>query len=359
MADEQDQSEKTEDPSQRRLDEAIKRGDVAKSVELPAFLVLFTATFLVIIGAAPACQYLSKALAALLANAHAIPTDGEHLRLVVLQIGLAILAALGLPLIALMVAGVAGNMLQHPLIWSFDPIQPNFAKVSPLAGLKRLFSSQSLVGFVKGLIKLVTVGVAIGFVLWPERDRLELLVASDVRSILPVTRDLVIKLLGAVAVMMFLVAVADYVYQRFSWLKKHRMSIKDLKDEFKQQEGSPEIKAKLRQIRRERARKRMMAEVPKATVVITNPTHFAVALRYETGMPAPICLAKGIDHVALKIRERATGAGVMIVENPPLARVLYASVEIDEEIPAEHYKAVAQVIGYVMSLKAKRGWRAA
>jgi flagellar biosynthetic protein FlhB len=141
------------------------------------------------------------------------------------------------------------------------------------------------------------------------------------------------------------------VVARFSWMRRLRMSKQELKDEMKEQDGNPEIKAKLRQLRAQRLRKRMMAEVPKATVVIANPTHFAVALRYETGQAAPICVAKGVDELALRIRSVAEEHQVPVVENPPLARALHASVEIDDEIPVEHYKAVAEVIGFVLRLK--------
>jgi flagellar biosynthesis protein FlhB len=184
------------------------------------------------------------------------------------------------------------------------------------------------------------------------------MVSMDVAGLLGITRDLTLQLFAAVVAVMILVAGADFAYQRFKWLERQRMSMKELKEEFKQQEGSPEIKAKVRQLRQERARKRMMAEVPKATVVIMNPTHYAVALKYESGMRAPLCVAKGLDDVALRIRAVAEEAGVTVVEDPPLARVLHASVDIDEEIPEAHYKAVAQVIGYVMNLKGRRRWAA-
>jgi flagellar biosynthetic protein FlhB len=147
------------------------------------------------------------------------------------------------------------------------------------------------------------------------------------------------------------VAIGDAVYQRMSWHKRQRMSKEEMKKEHKEQEGNPEIKGRMRQIAHQRLRKRMMAAVPSATVIITNPTHFAVALKYEAGMPAPICVAKGIDVLALRIRAVATENNVPVIENPPLARALHAAVEIDAEIPVEHYKAVAEVIGYVLRLK--------
>jgi len=155
-----------------------------------------------------------------------------------------------------------------------------------------------------------------------------------------------------------IIALADYVYQRNRWWNRLKMTVQEVRDEFKQMEGDPTIKGRIRAVRNERGRRRMMANVPDATVVITNPTHYAVALKYDRSMQAPVCLAKGADDVALKIREIAKANDVPIVENPPLARALFAAVEIDEAIPTEHFKAVAQVIGFVMRIKDKRSWRA-
>jgi len=276
----------------------------------------------------------------------------------VAQLALAVGFAVGLPLLALATAAVAGNLVQHRAVWSAEPLKPKASKVSPLAGFKRLFSSESLVNFAKGVVKIVAVGAAVALALWPERDKLDTMIAMDVAGVLPWIRDITLKLMGAVLAVMIVVAGLDFAYQRFKWLQKQRMSMKELKEEFKQQEGSPEIKAKVKQLRRERAKRRMMAEVPKATVVVTNPTHFAVALKYESGMPAPVCVAKGVDAVALRIREVAAAAGVVVVEDPPLARVLHATVDLDEEIPPEHYKAVAKIVGYVMGLKGRRRWSA-
>ena len=187
--------------------------------------------------------------------------------------------------------------------------------------------------------------------LWSDRDRLDGLARLEPAALLPILLVLAMKLLGGVlAIHAFLVA-GDAVYQRMAWLKRQRMTKRELKDEYKETEGSPEIKARLRQIRLARVKKRMMAAVPKATVVVTNPTHYAVALRYEIGMAAHVCVAKGVDALALRIRAVAAEHGVPLMENPPLARALHASVDIDEEIPVEHYKAVAEVIGYVLRLR--------
>ena len=157
--------------------------------------------------------------------------------------------------------------------------------------------------------------------------------------------------LGAVVAMMAVVAMADYLFQYRQWYERQKMSPREMKEEFKQSEGDPAIKGKMKQLRTNRSRKRMMANVPKAAVIITNPTHYSIALQYERGMEAPICVAKGVDAVALKIREVAGQHSIPIVENPPLARALHATVEVDQAIPVEHYKAVAEVIGYVMRLR--------
>jgi flagellar biosynthetic protein FlhB len=164
-----------------------------------------------------------------------------------------------------------------------------------------------------------------------------------------------LQLLGAVVAMLALVAVADYFFQYRQWFERQKMSLREMKEEFKQTEGDPQLKGRIRQLRHARMKKRMMAAVPKASVIITNPTHYSVALSYERGMSAPVCVAKGTDLIALKIREVAKAHNIPIVENVPLARALHATVEIDDEIPVEHYHAVAEVIGYVMGLK--RGLR--
>jgi len=192
---------------------------------------------------------------------------------------------------------------------------------------------------------------------WPERDRLETMVTSDPLIILADFVEMGTKIFLATLMIVTLIAFADYLYVRQKWWKKQMMTLQETKDEYKQMEGDPHIKGKLRQLRQEKSRRRMMQAVPDATVVITNPTHFAVALQYDKAMGAPKCVAKGADAVAFRIREVAKQHDVPIVENPPLARALYASMEIDDTIPNEHFKAVAEVIGFVMRLKKGAGWK--
>jgi flagellar biosynthetic protein FlhB len=267
------------------------------------------------------------------------------------KLGFSVLAAVALPFLLLMLAALGGNLIQHRLVWSFDVLQPKLSRISPAAGFKRLFSAQALANLTKGLMKLVLVGAVLTVLLWPEHLRIENLTWSDVASVLPLTRTLVLKLLGAVVAMLAIIAAADYLFQYRQWYQRQKMSLQEMKEEFRQSEGDPAIRGKMKQVRQTRMRKRMMAAVPKAAVVITNPTHYAVALQYERGMEAPVCVAKGVDAVALKIREVAGEHSIPVVENPPLARALHATVDIDQAIPVEHYKAVAEVIGYVMRLR--------
>jgi flagellar biosynthetic protein FlhB len=290
-------------------------------------------------------------LRGLLSQAHDIPVDGKGLIAVMQNLGVATIAAVALPFALLMLAAVAGNMIQHRLVWSAESLKPKFSKVSPGAGFKRLFSKVALANFLKGLIKLAVLGAVMTIILWPKRRELDALVAMDPAVVLPKVQSLTLELLGTVVAILAIVAAADYLFQYRTWYEKQKMSMQEMKEEFKQSEGDPHVKAKIRQLRQSKIKKRMMADVPKASVIITNPTHYSVALRYEQGMGAPVCVAKGMDNIALKIREVAKEHGIPIVENVPLARALHATVEIDEEVPEEHYRAVAEVIGYVMRLK--------
>jgi flagellar biosynthetic protein FlhB len=267
------------------------------------------------------------------------------------KIGGEMLAAMAIPFLVLLLAAIGGNIIQHRLVWSFQTLTPRLSKISLAAGLQRLFSKQALANFAKGLIKLLVVGSVLTALMWPEQGRLAALTHSDPALIVPLSLSLSLKLLGSVVAMLAVVAAVDYLFQYRQWHDRQKMSLRELREEFKQTEGDPAIKGRMRQVRQVRMRRRMIAAVPKATVVITNPTHYAIALEYERGMEAPICVAKGVDALALKIREVADEHSVPIVENPPLARALHATVEIDQQIPPEHYKAVAEVIGYVMRLR--------
>ncbi|PTM52272.1 flagellar biosynthesis protein FlhB [Phreatobacter oligotrophus] len=346
-----DKDQKTHDPTQKKLDDALKKGDVAKSQDLVAWFLLFISTLVIATMGASSAGSLAVPMKNLLANADLLQVDRSALMQLLISIIIAIVVAVGLPMLALFLTGVGANLMQHRLVFSTESLKPKMSKISPLAGFKRIFGLDAIVNFAKGVAKISIVGTVIFVVLWPQRSSVDAMVRMDVEMLLPHTFALVMNVLMAVVAILAIIAIADYVYQYQRWYTRQKMSIQELKEEFKQSDGNPEIKAKIKQIRRERSRKRMMANVPNATVVVTNPTHFAVALKYEPGMAAPVCVAKGMDLVALKIREIATANDVPIVENVPLARALHASVEIDQPIEEEHYRAVAEVIGYVMRLK--------
>jgi flagellar biosynthetic protein FlhB len=350
MAEDND-SDKTEQPSQKKLDEALGRGDVVKSQEVSAWFMMGGATLVLMAFSGGMTRELSATMRGLIANSWQIRVDGPALPHLFKMIDGEILTAVALPFIVLLLAALGGNLVQHRLVWSVEALAPKFSKISPMAGVKRLFSLQSLANLVKGLCKIVIVGAVLTALMWPERTRLESLVTLDPAALMPFTATLALKIMGAVVAMLAIVAAGDYLFQYRRWHERQKMTFQEVKDEHKQSEGDPTIKGKLRQIRLARAKRRMMANVPKASVIVTNPTHYAVALQYERGMPAPVCLAKGVDALALKIRAIAGEHRIPIVENPPLARALHATVEVDEPIPPEHYKAVAEVIGYVLRLR--------
>ena len=346
-----DSSEKTEDPTQKRLDEALERGDVVKSQEVNTWFIIAGAALVLSTFSGTMGGALTATMRGIVANAHNISMDGPALPRLFEKIGVEIIAAVAIPFLLLMLAALGGNMIQHRLVWSVDMLAPKLSKISPAARFKRLFGKEALANFAKGLVKLVLVGTVLIALMWPERGRIMALERTDVGSVLPLAQSLALKLMGAVVAMMAVVAMADYLFQYRQWYERQKMSPREMKEEFKQSEGDPAIKGKMKQLRTNRSRKRMMANVPKAAVIITNPTHYSIALQYERGMEAPICVAKGVDAVALKIREVAGQHSIPIVENPPLARALHATVEVDQAIPVEHYKAVAEVIGYVMRLR--------
>jgi flagellar biosynthetic protein FlhB len=351
MADDTDDSQKTEDPTARRLDQAHDQGDVVKSAEVSSFVVLMGAAIAIATFAQGMGQTFIREFRIFLEQPDQLAVDPGGIMLLlrhcVMSLGLMLAPILGV----LMVMGVAGHVLQHRPAFSASRLAPNFSKLSPLSGLKRMFGLDGLTNLGKGIIKMAIVGVAVWTTVWPLRLTLQNALTQSPAAIAAQLVHIVIQMMIASLCVLAVIAAADYFLQRYRFIERNRMSKQEIKDEYRQTEGDPIIKAKVKQIRNDRARRRMMAEVPKATVVIMNPTHFAIALKYESGkMAAPICVAKGMDALALKIREVAEENNVPVVENAPLARALYATVELDEPVPPEHFKAVAQVIGYVMRL---------
>jgi flagellar biosynthetic protein FlhB len=354
MADDRDPTQQTEEPTQKRLDQAREHGDVIKSPEVSAFILLLGGAIAVALFGASTTKGMAQALRVFLEQPDQMSLDPADI-MALARHTLVVLAGLLAPVFAVMIAAaIAGHVIQSRPGFSFDRIRPDFSKLSLFAGLRRMFGLDGLSNLVKGLGKILLVGFAVWSQIWPERTMLESVMSQTPLGVVGDMSHLLFKVLIAALAALACIAAIDYFLQRYRFLQRNRMSKQEVKEEYRQNEGDPQIKAKIRQIRLERAKKRMIAAVPEATVIITNPTHYAVALKYESGkMAAPVCVAKGVDALALKIREVAKEHNVPIVENPPLARALHATVEVDEVIPQEHYKAVAQVIGYVMRLTGK------
>ena len=346
MSENQDESQKTEEPTPRKLEEARQKGQVSNSKEVTSFAILLGGGATVV--ASPwLIQPGLEACRGLIEGAANVSVDRGAVQSVLTDLLIAALLTAGPVFALLMFIGVAVNVAQSGFIFTAEPLKLELNRISPISGLKRLFSLKSIVELLKGVFKMALVAGVVWLVLVPEMERLESLLRMDVADLLSVVL--------AVWALLAVVALIDFLYQRYEFMKQMRMTLQEVKDEFKQSEGDPQVRARLRQIRTERARQRMMQAVPTADVVVTNPTHFAVAMKYdESTMAAPLVVAKGADELALRIRELAGEHKVPLVENPPLARALFDTVDIDQEVPPQHYKAVAEVIGYVMRMRRGR-----
>ena len=355
MAEEQDQAQKTEEPTQRRLEEARRRGQVASSREVNHAMILGAGGLLVGLLAPALAGDVAAALRPLIERPHTFaltPGDLDRLLAALLgELGVALLLAAGL----LFGTALASGLIQNGPILSPAPLAPKLERISPLAGVRRLVALRSLVEFGKGVAKMILVAAAGVALLWPARTMIVEAAGLEIGAVLTVLHGLALRLLAGVALMVGAIALVDTFYQRFEHRKQLRMSRRELKDEFKQTEGDPFIKARLKSLRMERARRRMMADVARATVVVTNPTHVAVALRYDAAsMAAPKLVAKGVDSLAERIRAVARAHRVPVIENAPLARALHLAVELGAEVPPAHYRAVAEVIGFVLRSRPAR-----
>lgn len=354
-ADDQDQEQKTEEPTAKRLEEAHRKGNVAFSREMASFLILCVLALMVAWFAPYMLKSTKLLLLPFLANADAFSVDGAGAGKALSHAAFTGLFIIAAPLVGCIVAILASSWLQNGFLFTAEPLMPKLDRISPISGFKRLFSLRSVVEFLKGLIKIIIVGVVAFIAVYPEMSQLQRLPGSSTESMLAFLATLALRMLIGIVIAMFFIAILDLMYQRWQYLKSLRMTRQEIRDEYKQSEGDPMVKQRLRGLRQERARRRMMAAVPKADVVITNPTHFLVALVYDTEtMKAPTVVAKGQDLIALRIREVAKENNVPVVENPPLARALFSSTDLGEEIPLMHYEAVAKVISYVYQLKGKK-----
>jgi len=348
MSDE-DRSSKTEQATPKRLQQARERGQFAQSQDVQIWATL-CAGALALAALAPA----AAGRAARLGMRFLERPEQLHVDLAGMRAGLGgvlveMAMILGPTVLLLALFGLGCGLAQSGLMWAPQRLAPEFGKLSPLKGAQRLLSARAAIDLGKSVLKLAVVTAVLAAILLPSVPGLEQWAALSPAAVLVHSDGVLVRIAAAVAALTTVVAAADYLYQRFSFLAQMRMTRQEVRDEFKDADGDPHIKARRRRLRQQRSRQRMMAAVPTATVVITNPTHYAVALAYDMAtMPAPKVVAKGVDELARRIRELAASHGVPVVENPPLARSLHASAEIDDEIPAEHYQAVAQVIGWVM-----------
>jgi flagellar biosynthesis protein FlhB len=351
-----DPESKTEEATPRKLADARKKGDVAKSPDVAAALSLMGAAAVILMSGGWFATSMAEQLLPFIAAPHTMiggleTGAGVEIGAIALWAGAPLL---GLVMLATILGGVGGNVAQSGLIFTVEKLKPDWSKVNPAKGFKRIFGPDGLVQFIKTFIKLLAVGFICWLVLKPHLRELENMAAMPPAMILPVARDLAVALMTSTIIFLGFTAGADFLWQKFRFAERMKMSKEELKEDYKQSEGDPHVKAKLKQIRAQRSRQRMMQNVPTATVIVTNPTHYSVALRYEAGDAAPVCVAKGVDDLAMRIREVGREHNVPIVENVPLARALYAAVDIDETIPREHFEAAAKVIGFVMQKRKKR-----
>jgi len=348
---EEDKSSKTEDPTSRRLSDAKEKGNVVRSMEISSWAMLVAAAFAILFLAPWMMVRVTTMSLGFIADAHAYPLDPEHFRLLLARTGGEIGVVIG-PLVGLFfLVSLVSTLAQVGWTFSWEKIQFKFSSMSPMQGVKRIVGLRAVVEFLKGLVKICVVGAVFILVCVPLLGDVETMPLFTIPATLERMHDLALVLTLVALGIMTVLAALDYVYQRWEHISNLRMTKQEVRDEYKQQEGDPQVKKRIAQVRMERSQARMMAAVAKADVVITNPTHYAVALAYDMNtMAAPKLVGKGVDEIAKRIREVADENDIPIVENPPLARAIYASVELDQEIPPQYYQAVAEVISYVFRL---------
>jgi len=350
-----DDQEKTEEPTSKKLQDAFEKGNVAFSRELGSFFMLFLLAMVVSWYAPGILQASRNMLSNFIENADSIAVDTVGVSIILHDLAKGSIIILTVPLLGSVIVALAAGFLQNGIVISAESLKPKFSKISPISGLKKIFSMKTLIEFIKNITKISIVATVAFMAIYPELHGIQHLPSDSALAILMFLAKLASRLTVGIAVAMFFIALFDLVYQRIHHMNSLRMTKQEIKDEYKQSEGDPVIKQRLRQLRQEKARQRMMAEVPKSDVVITNPTHFAIALSYRPSQnAAPVVVAKGQDLIALRIKELAEEHGVPVIQNPPLARALFASSEIDQEIPLVHYEAVAKIISYVYQLKGKK-----
>lgn len=355
MAEEQDKEQKTEPPSGKRIGEARERGELPISQEMGSWGMLMAILVVVAFLGPPMARQMVGSLRVFLEKPEQIDLAGPGLQTALIEVTLGIALATGFVFLLLSAAAVLTTMIQTSFYMSPAKLKWDIARLNPMGGIKKLLSMQSLVELLKSIIKLVVLGTVAFYIFRGMINELPGYVGYDLVNVVKVMHGDALHLIIVFMFIVTVMSVGDLIYTRFTYFKNLRMTKQEVKDEYKQMEGDPHIRGRLKQMRLEKARRRMLAAVPKADVIITNPTHYAVALKYDgSKMAAPVLLAKGIDKVAERIRDVASEHEIPLVSNPPLARTLYDTVELDEPIKPEQYRAVAEVISYVYKLKKKQ-----
>lgn len=355
MAEESDKDQKTEDPTDKRLSDARSKGQVPTSREVSTALLFLAAVGLFFFQGAALWNSLLGQMRFFISGAIHADFTQPGVVFLVQEVLKGIMVDLAPFFLVFLIIAVAGSLLQHGWLLTFDPIIPRFSKLNPWEGIKRLFSTRSLVELGKSLLKMALISWVVYTSMVDSTMQVLGLAATTIQEVLDLLSRETLGVLWRVALTFVVLGVLDFAYQKFEYIKNLRMTKQEVRDEYKQMEGDPQIKARIRQMQREAAQRRMMQEVPKADVVITNPTHFAVALRYVPGeMTAPKVVAKGRGLIAERIRELAREHGVPLVENPPLARTLFREVNLDTAIPGNLFKAVAEVLAYVYRLRRRK-----
>ncbi|MCT8139837.1 flagellar biosynthesis protein FlhB [Anaerobacillus sp. CMMVII] len=346
--------EKTENATPKKKQETRKKGQVAKSTDInTAIILLLIFIFLGLIG-----SFVGKKTVTFLQFMYQeyllFQLTAENVQSLFLEITMQTVVIVAPIMLMAFLAAIFSNYLQVGFLFAPEAIKMKLSKLNPIQGFKRIYSVRAIVELLKSLLKIVLVGLVTFTILWFSIDQILILSLIPITDALSFVGTLTITMGVAVSILLIFLAVLDYLYQRYDHEKNIRMSKQDVKDEYKKTEGDPLIKSKIKEKQRQMAMQRMMQEVPKADVVITNPTHFAIALKYDgEKMDAPVVIAKGVDFIAQKIKGIAKNNEIIMVENRPLARALYEQTDIGDEVPEELFKAVAEVLAYVYRIKNK------
>ncbi len=347
--------EKTEKATPKKREESRKKGQVAKSSDLPgAFVMLFVFSSFLMLGSYYK-QNILHLFGSFFQDWLLLEVNAGNVLDFFTAIALKVAVVL-LPIFAIAVIfGAVGNIVQFGFLLTGEPLKPQLKKLNPIEGFKRIFSMRSLVEFLKSILKTTIIGFIVYLNITKEWDQISNLAYQPIEQIFNYIASVTIMLGIQISAVLAVLAVADFMYQKYEHEKSIRMSKQDIKDEYKKAEGDPLIKSRIRERQRKIAVQRMMQEVPSADVVITNPTHFAIALKYDAKeMDAPTVVAKGMDHLALRIKETAKEHGVITMENKPLARALYEQADIGDTIPGELFQAVAEILAHVYKLKGRK-----